>query len=135
VLNATGENGSEQQQGENKNANSSKQGFKQRSRAHKQIGSRRTALQVLQVRRRSKESFTLQSRERFLETNKKITTLTVTWARQLVSPQAQPKLGPVPYVRPREPAPMSSIDAVGGLAERLTSERERWRSLYFMVVM
>ena len=47
-------------------------------------------------------------RERFLKPNK-ITTLTVIWARQLVSPQ--PKLGPVPY--PREPAPINSTRSRG----------------------
>jgi len=45
------------------------------------------------------------------ENQQEITTLTVIWARQLVSPQ--PKLGPVP----REPAPLSSTRS-GGLAER-----------------
>ena len=64
-----------------------------------------------------------RERESF-ENQQEITTLTVIWARQLVSPQ--PKLGPVPQSRDtREPASISSARS-GGLAERPAS----WRSLY-----
>ena len=67
-------------------------------------------------------------RERSFENQQEITTLTVIWARQLVSPQ--PKLGPVPQSRDtREPASMSSARS-GGLAERPASWRSRTGSFW-----
>ena len=46
------------------------------------------------------------------ENQQEITTITVIWARQLVSPQ--PKLGPVPLAERQRAARADEFDAVGG---------------------